>query len=79
MIIRFKASGIVAMILYIPLLLALGLVLAFLVPLLAIMVALAGIAFTAFFVFARIGLARKKLNSSRDAKKPIEIRHYKVK
>ena len=77
MIARFTASGIVAMILFIPLLLALGLILAFLVPLLAIIVALAGIAFTSFFIFARIGMVKKQIGSGN--KKPIEIKHYKVK
>ena len=77
MIVRFTASGIVAMIFFIPLLLALGLILAFLVPLLAIIAALAGIAFTAFFIFAKIGIVKEHIGSGN--KKPIEIKHYKVK
>ncbi|MBI2143103.1 hypothetical protein HYU20_02060 [Candidatus Woesearchaeota archaeon] len=60
MIIRFTASSIVAMILFIPLLIAMGLILAFIVPLLAVMVAAVGIVFLGVYTFARIGLVKKQ-------------------
>ena len=60
MIVRFTASNIVAMILFIPLLIALGLILAFIVPLLAVIAAAAGILFLALYAFAKIGLVKKQ-------------------
>ena len=61
MIVRFTASNVVAMILFIPLLLAVGLILAFIVPVLAIIAATAGILFVALYVLARVGLLKKQL------------------
>ena len=61
MIVRFTASNVVAMILFIPLLLAVGLILAFVVPVLAIIAATAGILFVALYVLARVGLLKKQL------------------
>lgn len=83
MIVRFTASNIVAMILFIPLLIAIGLILAFIVPLLAVIVAAAGIIFLAVYTFARIGLVRKQriqLSGSNVEKKGKvkEVREYKV-
>ncbi len=84
MIIRFTASSIVAMILFIPLLIALGLILAFIVPLLAVIAAVAGILFLGVFTFAKIGLVRKQQvgisshSSSGKKGKVREIRDYKV-
>ncbi len=77
MIIRFSASNIVAMILFIPLLIALGLILAFIVPILAIIVAAGGILFLGTYTFAKIGFVKKrrvelKKNST------VEIKDYKV-
>ena len=71
MIIRLTASNLVGMILFIPILLALGLVLAFIVPLLAIIIAVIGIIFT-FFYMAGLGRRRKKPGH-------IEVTEYKVK
>lgn len=60
MIIRFTASNIVAMIFFIPLLLVIGLIMAFLVPLLALIIAAASILFLGLYTFAKIGLVRKQ-------------------
>lgn len=83
MIIRFTASSIVAMILFIPLLIALGLILAFIVPLLAIIVAIAGILFLGTYTFAKIGLVRKQQaqitrGGSSGKGRVKEVRDYKV-
>ena len=67
MIIRFSASNIVAMILFIPLLLVLGVIMAFLVPLFALIIAAASILFLGLYTFAKIGLVRKQqIRISRD-------------
>ncbi len=86
MIVRFTASNFVAMIFFIPLLLAVGLILAFIVPLLAITVAVTGILFVAVYVLARIGLLKKQLAEqnqelavTKGKKKPIDIKAYKIK
>ncbi|MBI3036569.1 hypothetical protein HYY73_02335 [Candidatus Woesearchaeota archaeon] len=60
MIIRFTASNVVAMILFIPLLIAIGLVLAFIVPLLALIIAAASILFLGLYALAKIGLIKKQ-------------------
>ncbi|MBI2550249.1 hypothetical protein HYV83_03655 [Candidatus Woesearchaeota archaeon] len=65
MIVRFSASNIVAMILFIPILIALAIVFAFLVPLLALIIAIAGILFTTLYVFAKIGLVKPKSSGAR--------------
>lgn len=93
MIVRFTASNIVAMILFIPLLIALGLILAFIVPLLAVIVAAAGIIFLAIYTFARIGLVKKQVISESGSielggiskpagkarkRRHVEIREYRV-
>ena len=84
MIIRFTASNIVAMILFIPLLIALGLILAFIVPLLAVIAAAAGIIFLAIYTFAKIGLVKKqqigRVESKGDKKavKALDAKDYKV-
>ena len=84
MIIRFTASNTVAMILFIPLLIAIGLILAFIVPLLAVIAAAAGIIFLAVYTFARIGLVKKQQigsgGSKRDkrAMKALDVKDYKV-
>ncbi len=84
--VRFTASGIVAMILFIPLLLALGLILAFIVPILAIMVAVAGIAFTAVYVRAKMGMIKKQSIGGQPEKsqkkgkaKAIDVKDYRIK
>lgn len=81
MIARFTASGIVAMILFIPLLLVLGFILAFIIPLLAIMVAVAGIAFTAVYVRAKMGTVKKQPidTGKRGKAKQIEVKDYRIK
>ena len=66
MIVRFTASNVVAMILFIPLLLAIGLILAFVVPVLAIIVATAGILSVAVYVLARVGLLKKQLTQQNE-------------
>ena len=66
MIVRFTASNVVAMILFIPLLLAIGLILAFVVPVLAIIVATVGILSVAVYVLARVGLLKKQLAQHND-------------
>lgn len=76
MIIRFSASNIVAMILFIPLLIALGLILAFIVPLLAIIVAAGGILFLGAYTFAKIGLVKKRIQLKKNS--TIEVKDYKV-
>lgn len=68
MILRFTASNLVAMILFIPILLTLAFVFAFIVPLLALIIAIAGILFTALYVFAKIGLVKKQLTSGNSSK-----------
>lgn len=90
MIVRFSASNVVAMIFFIPLLIALGLVLAFIVPLLAIIVAVAGIFFLGMYTFAKVGLVKKQRielsghrgeeNSAKSHKErpTVEIKDYKV-
>ncbi len=91
MIVRFSASNIVAMILFIPLLIALGLILAFLVPLLAIIVAAGGILFLTLYVFAKIGLVKKQgiqlssVSSGEHSAKPhkkgkstVEVKDYRI-
>ena len=90
MIVRFTASNVVAMILFIPLLLAVGLILAIIVPLLGIIVATTGILFTAMYVLARVGLLKKQLaqrNSELAVRKEkahhkkkasIDVKDYKV-
>jgi len=88
MIVRFTASNVVAMIFFIPLLLAVGLVLAFIVPLLAIIVAIAGILFMMAYVLARIGLLKKQLagqnqelagaKSKRGKKGAIDVKEYRI-
>ncbi|MEK6853716.1 MAG: hypothetical protein AABX60_00120 [Nanoarchaeota archaeon] len=60
MIVRFSASNIVGMIFFIPILLVLGLILAFLVPLLALMIVVASILFLGMYAFAKIGLVKKQ-------------------
>ncbi len=61
MIVRFSASNIVAMIFFIPLLLVIGLIMAFLVPLLALIIAAASILFLGLYAFAKIGLVKQKI------------------
>ncbi|MBI2580873.1 hypothetical protein HYV85_03625 [Candidatus Woesearchaeota archaeon] len=93
MIVRFSASNIVAMIFFIPLLLLLGLIMAFLVPLLALIIAAASILFLGLYTFAKIGFVRKQQgriggsnsdsgeNSSESHKKKkstLEVKDYKV-
>lgn len=57
----FTASNIVAMIFFIPLLLAVGMVLAFIAPKLAITVATIGIVFAAIYILARVGFLKRQL------------------
>ncbi len=84
MIVRFSASNIVAMILFIPLLIAIGLILAFIVPLLAVMAAAAGILFLVVYTFAKMGLVKKQsiqLSSGSNMEKKgkvKEVKDYKV-
>lgn len=93
MIVRFTAPNVVAMILFIPLLLALGIILAFIVPLLALIIAAASILFLGLYTFAKIGLIKKQqvsiggTNSSsgghfseshKKGKSTLEVRDYKV-
>ena len=84
MIARFTSSNIVAMILFIPLLIALGLILAFIVPLLAVIVAAAGILFLALYTFAKIGLVKKQQIGRGDSKgdkravKALDVKDYKI-
>ena len=74
MIVRLSASGFVAMVLFIPLLLVLGVVLAFAVPILALAAAVGGLVFTGFFVAARVRLGkRKRIGVS---KADVEITNY---
>lgn len=74
--IKFTASNVVAMILFIPLLVVLGLILAFLVPVLAIIAAVAGMLLTIFLVYARIGIAREKGGRK---KSEIDVKDYRIK
>ncbi len=89
MIVRFSASNIVAMILFIPLLIALGLILAFIVPLLAIIVAVAGILLLGTYTFAKIGMVKKQnislssgtehlAKSHKRERATVEVKDYKV-
>ncbi len=91
MIVRFTASNIVAMILFIPLLIALGLILAFLVPLLAVIAAAAGILFLGTYTFARIWLVKKQSiqlssgssetsppKSHKEKKSTVEVKDYRI-
>ncbi len=91
MIVRFTASNVVAMIFFIPLLLAVGLILAFIVPLLAMIAAAVGILFVAVYVLARVGLlkkqlaqqneeltGRKKKRRKKASKASIDVKDYKV-
>ena len=91
MIVRFTASNVVAMIFFIPLLLAVGLILAFIVPLLAVIVAAAGILFAAVYVLVRIRLLKKQLaRQSQElagqkgkrgktlSKVPLDVRNHKI-
>lgn len=81
MIVRFTASNVVAMILFIPILLALGVILAFIVPLLALIVAVAGILFLALFTFAKIGLVKKHdifTEKGQSKNKPIDVKNYRI-
>ena len=91
MIVRFTASNVVAMIFFIPLLLAAGLILAFILPLLAIIMAAAGILFVATYVLARIGLLKKQLARQnpelagpkgklgiKATKAPIDVKDYRI-
>ena len=91
MIVRFTASNVVAMILFIPLLLAIGLILAFVVPVLAIIAATVGILSVAVYVLARVGLLKKQLaqqneelignkrvHTSHKGKTAIDIKDYKL-
>ncbi len=76
MILRFKASNIVAMVLFIPVLLLLAVIMAFLVPVLAIIVAVSGILFSTFYLAAKgRQLARKKDDSRQ---KQIDIKDYRI-
>ncbi len=65
MIVRFSASNIVAMIFFIPLLLALGLIMAFLVPLFALIIAGVSLLFLGLYAFAKIGLVKPKSSGAR--------------
>lgn len=91
MIVRFTASNVVAMILFIPLVLAVGLILAFIVPVLAIIVAAAGILFVAVYMLARVGLlkkqlarqneeltGRKKKRGKKASKASIDVKDYRI-
>ena len=87
MIVRFSASNIVAMIFFIPILLVLGLMMAFLVPLLALIIAAASILFLGLYTYAKIGLVKKHVilisgsNKKEQKEKkasPIDVRDYKV-
>ena len=89
MIVRFSASNIVAMILFIPLLIVLGLILAFIVPMLAVIAAVVGILFMGTYTFAKIGLVKKQSqlgsigrnveHSAKSHKKStVEVKDYKI-
>ena len=90
MILRFTASNLVAMILFIPILLTLAFVFAFIVPMLALIIAIAGILFTALYVFAKIGLVKKQQvhisgsggehasKSHKKEKSAVEVKDYKI-
>ena len=91
MIARFTASNVVAMILFIPLLLAIGLILAFIIPALAIILATVGILSVAVYVLVRVGLLKKQLvqwneelvgnkkgRKSHKRKAAIDIKDYKL-
>ena len=89
MIVRFSASNIVAMILFIPLLIALGLILVFIVPLLAIIVAVAGILMLGTYTFVKIGLVKKQSElgsigknvehpAKLHKKSTVEVKDYKI-
>ncbi len=76
MMAKFTAPNVVAMVLFIPLLIGLGLILAFVVPVLAIIVAVAGMLFTVFYAYTRVGMGRER---QREAKKgEIEVKDYKI-
>ena len=76
MIIRFTASNLVAMILFIPILIALGLVLAIIHPALALIVAAAGIVFTGFYIKAKVGMVKHQPGKTQQ--KSIEVKDYIV-
>ncbi len=73
MVIRFSATNIVAMILFIPLLIALGIILAFVIPLLAIIGAVLGIGLAGTYTFSRIASRRSRTNG-----KQIEVKDYRI-
>lgn len=75
MIIRFTASNLVGMILFIPILIALALILAFIVPIIALLVAVTGMLFTATYIAAKIRLTRKQ---KIQAGKVTEVRNYRI-
>lgn len=78
MALRLKVSGIVAMILFIPLLLALGVIFAFVVPLMAIMAAVGGIVFTTLYILGRRE-ARKQHGLEKEKVKQVDVKDYKIK
>ncbi|MBI2141089.1 hypothetical protein HYU16_01555 [Candidatus Woesearchaeota archaeon] len=86
MMIRFSASNIVAMIFFIPLLLVLGLIMAFLVPLFALIIAAASILFLGLYTFAKIGVVSKQQvhigghtgDNSKGKEKIKELKDYKI-
>ncbi|MBI2144384.1 hypothetical protein HYU17_04525 [Candidatus Woesearchaeota archaeon] len=74
MIVKLKAPGIVAMILFIPLIMALGLILAFIVPLLALVTALSATLFLGMFILAKIGCVKQRVEiGSSDEKQPSKL------
>jgi len=79
MMIKLTAPNVVAMVLFIPILIALGVLLAFAIPILAIIVAAAGLAFTAFYMRARVSNLKKQQELGSKPSKQIEVRDYRIK
>ena len=85
MMVRFRASGIAAVILSILILLGLGIFVALAIPLLAIMVAVSGITFMAYYLAARVR-TRKRQQLGRGqtgiagekGKEPINVKGYRI-
>ena len=79
MIVKFSASNIIALILFIPLLVVLALIAAFIVPIMALIISAVGIGFTGIYVLAKAGLAKKQETAlGKNKAKEIEFKDYRV-
>jgi hypothetical protein len=79
--IKFTASNIVSLILFIPIILVLGIILAFIVPVLAIIFSLLGILLTSVYFCGRIILGKREKNigiKEPSKKGLIEVKQYKI-